>query len=93
MSDKFSGVSKEEDTRILFRKEAKLGNYDVLHEKWNWEGIKAESIIFANDDISGLTDEEIEQEVRKSPFIKSGSQITLKRSKEFTFVNFNFEMT
>lgn len=93
MSEKFSGVSKEDDTRILFRKEVKLGNYDVLHEKWNWEGIKAESIIFANDDISGLTDEEVEQEARKSPLIKEGSQITLKRSKEFTFVNFNFEIT
>jgi hypothetical protein len=93
MSNKFSSVSKDKDTRILFRKELKLGNYDVLHEKWNWEGIKAESIIFANDDISGLTDEEVEQEVRKSPFIKEDSQITLKRLEEFTFVNFNFEIT
>lgn len=93
MSNKFDGIRVEDDTRILFRKEAKLGHYDVLHEKWNWEGIKAESIIFANDDIPGLTDEEIEQEVRKSPLIKEGSQITLKRSREFTLVNFNFETT
>ena len=93
MSKKFGSVPIEDDTRILFRNETKLGNYDVLFEKWNWEGIKADSIIFANDDISGLTDEEIEQKVRKSPLIKEDSQITLKRSKEFTFVNFNFETT
>jgi hypothetical protein len=93
MSKKFSGVPKEDDTRILYRKEAKLGNYDVLHEKWNWEGIKAESIIFASDDISNLTDEEVEKEVCKSPFIKEGSSVTLKRGEEFTFVNFNFEIT
>jgi len=93
MSNKFENVPKEEDTRILFRKETKLDDYDILHEEWNWEGIKAESIIFANDDISGLADEKIEQEVRKSPLIKEDSQITLKRLKEFTFVNFNFETT
>ena len=93
MNKKFANVPVEADTRILFRKEAKLGKYDVLYEKWNWEGIKAESIIFANDDVSELPDDEIEKEVRKSPLVKEGSQITLKRSEEFTLVNFNFEIT
>ena len=93
MSDKFSSVPVEEDTRILFRKETKLDNYDVLHEKWNWEGIKAESLIFANNDISELSDEEIKKEVRESQFINEGSDITFKRSEEFTYVNFNFKTT
>jgi len=93
MSEKFGRVPIEKDTRILYRKEVQIGNYDILYEKWNWEGIKAESFIFASDDISGLTDEQIEQEARKSQLVKGESQITLKRSKEFTFVNFNFETT
>lgn len=93
MNKKIGRVPTEEDTRILYRKEVKIGDYDVVHERWNWEGIKAESFIFANDDISGLTDEKIEQEVRKSQLFKGESQITLKRTKEFTFVNFNFETT
>jgi len=93
MSKKFDNVPVEEDTRMLFRKETKLDKYDVLYEQWSWDGIYAESIIFANDDISGLSDEEIEQEARKSPLIQEGSGITLKRLKEFTFVNFNFETT
>ena len=93
MSKKFSGVPKEDDTRILYRKEVKLGNYDVLHEKWNWEGIKAESIIFVSDDISDLTDEGIEQKVREAHFIQEGSSVTLQRGEEFTFLNFNFETT
>ena len=92
MSKKFDGVPVEEDTKILFRLEAKLGKFDILYEQWNWEGILAESIIFANDDISGMTDEEIEQEVRKSPLVKKGSQILIKRlDAGFTFANFNFE--
>jgi len=94
MSKKFDGVPVEEDTRIRFRQEIRLGKFDVLHEKWSWEGILAESIIFADDDISGMTDEEIEQEVRKSPLVKKESEVKIKRSyKGFTFINFNFELT
>lgn len=92
MSKKFDGVPVEEDTRIRYRKEVRLGKFDVLYEKWCWEGILAESIIFANDDVSGLTDEEIEHEVRKSPLVKNGSEILLKRSAGFIFANFNFEL-
>jgi hypothetical protein len=93
MTDKFKNVPVEEDTRILFRNEAKFGDYDVLYEMWSWEGISAESIIFASDDISGLTDDELEQEVRKSPLVKKESAVTIKRLEAgFTFVNFNFEI-
>ena len=92
MTDKFKTVPVEEDTRILFRQEAQFGTYEVLYEMWSWEGISAESIIFASDDISDLTDEELEQEVRKSPLVKKESAVTIKRlDSGFTFVNFNFE--
>ena len=92
MSEKFDGVPVDEDTKTLFRLEAKLGEFDILYEKWTFEGVTAESFIFANDDISGMTDEEIEQEVRKSPLVKNGSEILIKRlDAGFTFANFNFE--
>lgn len=92
MTDKFKTVPVEEDTRILFRQEAQFGTYEVLYEMWSWEGISAESIIFASDDISDLTDEELEQEVRQSPLVKKESALTIKRlDSGFTFVNFNFE--
>ena len=94
MSHKFDGVPVEKDTRILFRQTAKFGQYDVLYEMWSWEGIQAESIIFATDDISGMTDEELEQEVRQSPLVKKDSAVTIKRlDAGFTFVNFNFEQS
>ena len=92
MSKKFDGVPADEDTKILFRLEAKLGEFDILYEKWSFEGVTAESFIFANDDVSGMTDEEIEQKVRQSPLVKEGSEILIKRlDAGFTFVNFNFE--
>ena len=92
MSRKFENVPVEKDTRILFRQEASLGKYDVLYEKWSWEGISAESLIFLNEDIVDMTAKEIEQEVRKSALVKKASEITIKRlDAGFTFVNFNFE--
>ena len=93
MSKKFESVPTEKDTKILFRKELQIGNYDVLYEKWNWEGIRAESFIFSNGDILGLTAEKLKQEVCKSEIVKDNQNITLKRSGEFTFINFNFETT
>ncbi len=51
MSKKFGNVPVEGDTRIIFRQEASLGKYEVLHEKWSWEGIFAESFIFLNKDV------------------------------------------
>ena len=92
MTDKFKNVPVEEDTRILFRIKAKLGKYQVLYERWSWEGISAESFIFESVDISNLTDEELEQEVRKSPLVKMDSAVTIKLlDVGYTFVNFNFE--
>ena len=94
MSKKFDSVPVEEDTRIRYRKKVRLGKLEALYEKWCWEGILAESLIFANDDVSRMTDEEIEDEVRKSPLVKNGSEMKIKRSDAgFTFVNFNFELT
>ena len=94
MSKKFDGVPVEEDTRIRYRKEVRLGKFDVLYEKWCWEGILAESLIFANDDVSRMTDEEIEREARKSILVREDSEILIKRSDSgFTFVNFNFDLT
>jgi hypothetical protein len=92
MCQKFDNVPIDKDTRILFRHPGKFGKYDILYEMWSWEGIQAESIIFVTDDVSEMTDEEIEQEVRTSPLVKKGSAVTIKRlDAGFTFVNFNFE--
>lgn len=91
MSSRFDNVPVEEDTTILFQLEVTLGKYEVLYEKWCWDGITAESIIFVNEDVSNLDEKEIEQEVRSSPLVKQGEGMTVKRSDSgFTFVNFNF---
>ena len=92
MSNKFDTVPVESDTKILSQTISKFGDYDVLYQKWFWSGITAESLIFANNDVAGLSHEKLEQDLRTSPLFKQGS-ITIKKSDSgFTFVNFNFEV-
>lgn len=91
MTEKFKNVPVEEDTQIIASLEAKIDTYDVVYQKWNWDGIYAESIIFHNDDVVQLTEEQIKSEVKRCPgLIKEGSQITFKKLETYTFVNFNF---
>ena len=92
MDDEFlDNIPVEEDTIIWFRVKGTLDEYPVCYEKWSWEGVQAESIIFKHIDTKQLLDCELEELVRTSPLVKSGSEITLKRnSGGYTFMSFNF---
>jgi len=93
MSNKFSSVPKERDTKILFQLEAKLGELDVLYQKWFYDGIYAESLIFTNEDVENIDEETLIKEVVSSPLFEENSSTTFKKSDfGFTFVNFNFKM-
>lgn len=92
MSEKFKDVPIEQDITITFETEAKLGDLDVLYQKWIWNGITAESMIFIATDVDHLNDQELEQEVRSSPMVIPESKITVSRSHAaYAFVNFNFK--
>jgi len=92
MSDKFDTVPVEEDTQILASLKANLGEFEILYQKWFWDGITAESFIFLSEAVQQMSDKELEVEARTSPAIKADSEITIQRSDSgFTFVNFNFE--
>ena len=91
MSKKFDSVPVDEDTIILCNQETHLGEYDVLHQIWKWDTIIAESIIFLDEKVLDLEDQDLEKMVKSSPFYKEG-RTTIKRSESgFTFINFNFE--
>jgi len=90
MSNKFENIPLEEDTRILMSSPMRWGELDIVYQKWNWEGITAESIIFLTEDLKNMNDVALEADVRSGPLVKSSSQVTIKRLDKFTFVNFNF---
>ena len=81
----------EGDTEVLVRTKTRLEELSVLYEKWHWEGITAESIVFAGEDVASRSDEELERLVRESPIIEQDSEVTIKGGDaDYTFVNFNF---
>lgn len=91
MKNIFNNVPADDYTVILLEFENILDDYQILYQKWCWDNITAESIIFANTDVAELSDNEIEEMVIKSPLFNQGSKLTLSRSDSgFTFVNFNF---
>ena len=90
---KFNNIPEEKDTEIIFRVEAKLGDFDILYEKWKLDGILAESIIFDEEDVSEMDDDEIINKVKDSPLfddkIYKGNP-TIRHNSGFVFVNLNF---
>jgi hypothetical protein len=90
---KFNNIPEQKDTEIIFREETKFGDFDVVYEKWKWDGILAESIIFYEDDVSGMVDNEIISQVKDSPLFDSKiykGNPTIRHNSGFVFVNFNF---
>ncbi len=85
ISEKFKNIPVDEDTRIISREQIKIGDYDVIHEKWFWDGIYADSYVFFNEDIKDLSEEDVlTLTYQKKPFA------TYKKLDTYTFVNFDF---
>ena len=91
MNNKFENIPVEEDTKIKSTKPITVNSYDVVHQKWVWGGIYAESIIFFNDDIQHLAEEEVKEIVRDSLLVDNNPDLTYVKGEIYTFVNFNFE--
>ena len=93
MTRKFANVPLESDTIILYEKMHTIGGFEVLYQIWRWENYQGDSIIFANEDVDGLDEEEIKNMVKNDSVCMPGSNLTYKRGESgFTFVNFNFEV-
>jgi len=91
LEGKFTNVPVENDTVIIMQAEMKFGEYDVLYQKWVWDGITAESIIFLKEDVLNLVDEDLKDILRGSLVVDLESQVTIKRNEAgYTFVSFNF---
>lgn len=91
MKGKFAHVPMDPDTEVLSQALGTADGIDALHQRWNWEGVIGESLIFVSGEVEGLGDEELKQLARGSSLAEDGSDFTIKRTPGgFTFVNFNF---
>ncbi|MDP3211942.1 hypothetical protein [Methylotenera sp.] len=79
------------DTKILVRKVINVENLQVAYEKWRWDGVVGESLIFESNDVSGLSEEELIELLRKNELMEEITQYTTKFTEDgLLFVNFNF---
>jgi hypothetical protein len=89
---KFNQVKTDEHTVITANVECMFGDYPVLYQKWVWDSINAESLIFCNGDIASISLNTLVDEVRKSPLVNCPEQeITHSENDLYTFINFNFK--
>ena len=89
--NKFENVPADSDTAILYEEEVKIEEIDALYQVWFWDGIKGESLIFCNEDVTDLSEEEIIKKCDKSERVKIDDTPTYKKSDSgYAFVNFNF---
>lgn len=90
-NNKFENVPVDEDTKIKSRSYGRIGELDYMHEKWVWEGISGESIVFADFEVDKLRDSELIALVSELDIVTNKGRFTVRRSKSgYTFVNFNF---
>ena len=89
MTDKFKKVPVDADTRILSSEERKIGDYDALIQLWSWDGIMGSSVIFANEDVAGLDEDEIAEIVKASGFVRKEASVEANKSDSgYTFCSF-----
>ena len=91
MKEKFAGVPLDPDTEILSQSLVTIDGVDALHQRWNWEGMLGESLVFVSEDVKGLGDGGLKELAVASSLVQEGSDFTVKTHPGgFTFVNFNF---
>ena len=91
MNPKFINVPTDEDTVINLNNVIDIDGVEVLHQKWCWDGINAESFILSAQDAAPLGREKILQLAIQSGLIEDIHKITYTEDDSgFVFVNFNF---
>ncbi len=92
-SKKFENVPVEAETHILVELMHNINGIEVLFQTWRWGEYLADSIIFQDKDVEGMTEDEIVNLVRQDTTCRKDSKITFSQNGNgYTFVNFNFEL-
>lgn len=89
--DGFSLIN-DSDTKIINTIGLNVGKYIVLHQKFLFDGIKGESLIFRTSDTLHLNKNQlIELSKQHLPnLIRNTSEATHSKKESYIFLNFNF---
>lgn len=86
----FDNIPTDPDTQILFERHVRIGGFDAVLQEWNWDGIKANSLIFHTHDVAFVSDENLKQLIIAEKYEGAFGPQTIKREMEHVFLNFNF---
>lgn len=91
MVNRFTDVPTDLDTTITEQQEITIQGIDALHQHWNWDGIRAESLIFMSEDIAHLSPEALKDLLLKEGLMHLDQSMTTSTTcNGYTFINFNF---
>lgn len=80
----------EEDTCLKICRQIQINDYPAWYQKWAWDGIVGESVIFPAPSVRTLDDAALKALVVEAGYADADSRFTFARRDEWTFVNFNF---
>lgn len=91
MTKKFDNVPDDKDTVITFSAQIMYnGNIEILYQKFSWDGISGECLVFSDDDIAHMSVEELQKDVKNTPIVNSDSTVIItQKGHGFTFATFN----
>jgi len=94
-TDKFLNLPVEPETEILESDVIYVGERECLLEKWRWDGVYAQSIVFLMEDVDALSDRQLIDLLISEAILKEDDKsYTLKRNAGgYDFINFNFSVT
>lgn len=92
MTVSLDNVPLDDDTTLLFEQRASFGELETVYQKWKWDGIVAESLVFRSEDVLTSGIEALLDDINSSTLVNDGSEITSKNSNGYFFVNFNFSV-
>lgn len=90
MNNIFENLCVDKDTKILSREQIKVKNYDVMLEKWSWDGLIGHSAIIPEQQIKAMGDDKIQEYFIQELAIEG--KVTISRGKSgFVYLNYGFK--
>ncbi len=91
MKSTYSQSSDFVNVTILLEKPVKLAHIDGVYQKWSWEGISGESILF-DKAAKKMSDDELKRAVQADYHLVDFDALTIAHKKGgLRCVNFNFK--
>ena len=90
MTNKFKNVPKM--GIILDQNTMTLNDIEVLYQKWKWCEYTVESIIFEENDVSDMSDDDIIDFVSTSTLVKDKNEVVIVRDRQdYVYASLNIE--